>query len=234
MKTCYVFDVDGTLTQSRQKIEDHHKVIFKNFCKKNIVYLLTGSDHQKTKEQLGCITNTIKGSYQCGGNEYWINDKLVTTEGPFVLNNELNKFWKNKLNNSKFPLRTGMHEDYRSGLVNLSIVGRGATLGERKLYEKWDKEHNEREEIANDLNLLFPDYKAQVAGKTGIDVFELGKDKGQVYSRLKTIYKQIIFFGDDCQESGNDYPFAVQLKDNDKLFHVSGPDETFRIIDESL
>lgn len=232
MRTCYVFDVDGTLTESRQHISAGHKALLKHFCKDNIVYLLTGSDHPKTKEQLGCVTNSVHGSFQCGGNEYWVDDKLVTTAEPFVAPLELHKFWKEKLKNSKFPLRTGLHEDYRNGLVNYSILGRNATIGERKLYEKWDKETNERNEIAKDLNLLFPDYTAQVAGGTGIDVFEAGKDKGQVYHILKDSYDKIIFFGDDCQEGGNDHPFVVQCKHPDEFNHVSGPDETFELLED--
>ena len=32
MRTCYVFDVDGTLTEARQHISVSHKAIFKDFC----------------------------------------------------------------------------------------------------------------------------------------------------------------------------------------------------------
>ena len=39
-----------------------------------------------------------------------------------------------KLEESSFPLRTGLHIEERSGMVNFSIVGLNATLGERKLY----------------------------------------------------------------------------------------------------
>ena len=53
MKIKYVFDVDGTLTPSRGKMNKHFAVWFSKFCQKESVYLVTGSDRQKTVEQVG-------------------------------------------------------------------------------------------------------------------------------------------------------------------------------------
>ena len=49
----FLFDVDGTLTPSRQKIDKEFSKFFSNFCKKNEVFLVTGSDRDKTIQQLG-------------------------------------------------------------------------------------------------------------------------------------------------------------------------------------
>ena len=49
----FLFDVDGTLTPSRQKMDKEFSKFFSNFCKNNDVYLVTGSDRDKTVEQLG-------------------------------------------------------------------------------------------------------------------------------------------------------------------------------------
>ena len=49
----FIFDVDGTLTPSRGTIDSELKAFFMNFCKKNNVYLVTGSDRPKTIEQIG-------------------------------------------------------------------------------------------------------------------------------------------------------------------------------------
>ncbi len=48
----YIFDVDGTLTLSRQKIDPEFKKFLLDFSSKNDVYLVTGSDRDKTVEQL--------------------------------------------------------------------------------------------------------------------------------------------------------------------------------------
>ena len=49
----YIFDVDGTLTPSRQVIDSAFQAFMIIFCCKHDVYLVTGSDRQKTVDQLG-------------------------------------------------------------------------------------------------------------------------------------------------------------------------------------
>ena len=49
----FIFDVDGTLTPSRQEIDMDFAVFFTEFCAENDVYLVTGSDREKTIEQVG-------------------------------------------------------------------------------------------------------------------------------------------------------------------------------------
>ena len=53
----FIFDVDGTLTPSRQQIDSDFAVYFSNFCTINDVYLVTGSDKEKTVEQV-CLLYT--------------------------------------------------------------------------------------------------------------------------------------------------------------------------------
>ena len=53
MKATYVFDVDGTLTPSRQLITDEFRDFFMQFALHHDVYLVSGSDYVKTVEQLG-------------------------------------------------------------------------------------------------------------------------------------------------------------------------------------
>ena len=52
----YIFDVDGTLTPSRQVIDPSFEAFMIKFCCKHDVYLVTGSDRQKTVDQLGLDT----------------------------------------------------------------------------------------------------------------------------------------------------------------------------------
>ena len=49
----YIFDVDGTLTPSRGKIDTGFLNFFNEFVEENNVYLATGSDAPKTIEQIG-------------------------------------------------------------------------------------------------------------------------------------------------------------------------------------
>ena len=49
----FIFDVDGTLTPSRGKIDPQFEEWFKQFITLNTVCLVTGSDRLKTIEQIG-------------------------------------------------------------------------------------------------------------------------------------------------------------------------------------
>ena len=74
----YIFDVDGTLTPSRQKIDFKFSEFFKEFCENNDVYLVTGSDRSKTMEQIGeDIYNACKKVYQCSGNQVYEGKTMV-------------------------------------------------------------------------------------------------------------------------------------------------------------
>ena len=70
----YIFDVDGTLTPSRMRIDKEFKEFFLEFIKKNNVYLATGSDYIKTVEQLGTeICESVTKCYNCCGISVWPN-----------------------------------------------------------------------------------------------------------------------------------------------------------------
>ena len=51
--TNYIFDIDGTLTPSRLPIDKEFKKWFINWCENKNIYFVTGSDKDKTIEQIG-------------------------------------------------------------------------------------------------------------------------------------------------------------------------------------
>ena len=53
MNNKYIFDVDGTLTPSRQQIDHDFEKYMLDFSDEEDVYLVTGSDREKTIEQIG-------------------------------------------------------------------------------------------------------------------------------------------------------------------------------------
>ena len=79
----YLFDIDGTLTPSREKIDDNFKHIFADWVLyqqslNNKVFFVTGSDRDKTVEQVGVpLWRLVDGSYQCCGNRLYKNGKLT-------------------------------------------------------------------------------------------------------------------------------------------------------------
>ena len=224
----YIFDVDGTLTPSRGIIDVNFRSFFNSFCLVNDVYLVTGSDKEKTVEQITESTyNLCKRVYQCAGNDVWEGNNNVYTN-TLKVDSDMQKMFDQYLKESKFGARTGNHIDVRPGLINFSIVGRNATLGERKMYVAWDGVTSERREIADNLNAMFDDFDCTVAGETGIDIVPKGKDKSQILKDFDN-YKELHFFGDKMEPGGNDYTLGANLAyGGGKITQVKGWEDTWQ------
>ena len=206
--------MDGTLTPSRKKIEHEFWAPFLIFCRHNDVYLVTGSDRQKTLEQLGLdICYTAKRVYNCSGSDVYEKDKNVYRDD-WELPKEVEDFLMDELAYSCFPIRNGLHIERRPGGVNFSILGRGKepSIG-RAEYMKWDKERLEREDIAGRLRNAFPDLSVALGGQTGLDIGPLGSDKSQI---LRDFSKddELYFFGDRVEKGGNDHTLAMAIVEN--------------------
>ena len=206
----FIFDVDGTLTPSRCQIDMDFAVYFTDFCTDNHVYLVTGSDREKTLEQVGEeIYSLAKRVYNCSGSDVWEGEKNVYTSD-WKLPEQAREWLTKELKSSSFPLRTGIHIEDRPGMVNFSIVGRNATMGERKLYVRYDTANEERVKIAKEFKKQFPDIEAVVGGETGIDIFPVGKDKAQIVEDFNKKDK-LYFFGDRMDKDGNDYSLSKKV-----------------------
>lgn len=176
----FIFDVDGTLTPSRQQIDGDFAVFFSTFCAENDVYLVTGSDRKKTIEQVGEeIYSLCKRVYNCSGSDVWKGSKNID-QNDWKIPHSAKTWLEEKLEESAFKIRTGNHIEERTGMVNFSIVGRNATMGERKLYVKYDTEISERNLIADLFNNEFTDLIARPGGETGIDISPKGADRKSV------------------------------------------------------
>jgi len=232
----YIFDVDGTLTPSRGKMDREFANWFEHFATHNAVYLVTGSDREKTLEQIPeYIYNLCITVYQCSGNDVWQQDTNLRTSD-FKLDDILFQDLINELENSKFHTRTGNHIDERPGLANFSVLGRNASLEDRFLYRQWDEHKNERQTICERLRKKWPNYNFQIAGETGIDITAKGSTKAQILTDFDpddTLY----FFGDKCKYGGNDFEIAsgvVSRLGGNKVFEVNDWEDTWSILKQSV
>lgn len=232
VKRKFIFDVDGTLTPSRQKIDDKFYHYFLDFCRNNLVYIVTGSDKAKTVEQLSEeIYNSCNTVYNCLGNDvYQGNENIYRNK--WVLPEVVHEALSFLLGESSFPLRTGLHFEHRPGLCNFSVVGRNATLEQRRQYVEHDRETKERILIANAINDMFPDVEARVGGETGIDIIQRGRDKAQIMSHFNEEDTEVFFFGDRMEPGGNDHSLAESLrkKKGSVLFHVKDYKDTWDVL----
>ena len=212
MNNKFIFDVDGTLTPSRDHINLDFAIWFSDFCLMNEVYLVTGSDKAKTVEQVGLdIYNKCERVYQCSGSDVWDAETNILKSG-WTLPDLARTFLISCEYESMFSLRTGNHIEQRSGMANFSVVGRNANAEQRAKYVEYDTVKNERINIASAFNTMFPDLHATVGGETGIDIAPRGADKSQILRDFKED-DTIHFYGDAMFEGGNDLPLAYALKD---------------------
>ena len=233
MITKYIFDVDGTLTPSRQQITKEFNTFFISFCFDKNVYLVSGSDYNKTYEQLGeTICYLAKKIYNCSGSDVYIKGENVYSS-EWELPYDAKKFLTEKMEKSRYRCRLGLHFEERNGMCNFSVIGRNANLEERKDYVHWDNKTNERQLIAEEFNKLFSSMECTVGGEISVDVFPKGMNKGQIVRDFDNQNDHIHFFGDRMSNNGNDFPLKERLiKDNyNAEFHqVTCWQDTFEIL----
>ena len=233
MNKKFIFDVDGTLTPSRQEIDPDFEKYMIEFSNENDVYLVTGSNREKTIEQVGdTLFHTAKRVYNCSGSDVYEGDLNVYRD-EWDLPEDVEEFLMDELHHSKFPIRTGTHVEKRPGGINFSILGRGqgVVLEERDEYVKWDRTHHERKNMAIKIKNRFPDLEVQVGGQTGLDISPLGRNKGQI---LRDFSKEdfIYFYGDMMDEGQNDFPLAdaIRKKELGFTYHVHSFQHTWDIL----
>lgn len=225
--TNFVFDVDGTLTDSRKSIDTTFKDFMLDFTRMHTCYICTGSDRQKTIEQIGeDLTNQFELAFHCSGNLIY-KSNIEVYKNLWALTNKEIEFLYQALDNIYYSEKTGNHVEERLGTVNFSIVGRNASHDQRQRYVKWDNETQAREIIAEQFNTLFEESQAVVGGETSIDIFKKGCDKSQI---KKYIEGETIYFGDRCYPGGNDYAVSMLC---DKFYQIdNGWKQTFSILKE--
>ena len=228
----YIFDVDGTLTPSRQQMNFEFMCFMIKFCCTYDVYLVTGSDREKTVEQVGLdVYYRAKRVYKCSGADVYEKDVNVY-KSDWSISDEVKKFLRDELDYSQFPIRCGNHIEERPGGINFSILGRGEgiNLADREEYVKWDRNTGERILIADRLKNQFPNLNVQIGGQTGLDISD--NDKSQILRDFDS-KDEIHFFGDMMNEGQNDYPLAKAVKEWDGYtYHVKDYADTYQRLRE--
>ena len=70
---------------------------------------------------------------------------------------ELVKFMLHYLADLDIPVKRGTFVEFRNGMINVSPIGRNASVEERNEYERYDKEHKIREKFVEILRHKFAD-----------------------------------------------------------------------------
>lgn len=224
------FDVDGTITDARRPIDPKMLEVLLNLANREIVWLVTGSDEPKCREQVGPLFDAVERVYCCAGAELWIGSKLesyASWDIPVPLIEDL----YSALKSSEYEEQTGAHVEIRTGMINLSIPGRRATQAQRERFTAWDEKTGTRRRIADEINRRYPNVHATLGGKTGIDVTERGRGKHVI---LEDSWFNMWFWGDECRPGGNDHSLAeaLLLDNKNRVFHTRGWQDTYHQLRE--
>ncbi|MEM7289436.1 MAG: HAD-IIB family hydrolase [Pseudomonadota bacterium] len=217
----YLFDVDGTLTKPRQPMLPAFARFFEEFCKTNVVFLVSGSDIDKIREQVpNHVLRHCYGIFACSGAELYVFSRCMYSKS-HVFPTSLIDLCKSFVGDSKYPERAGNHIEHRPGMLNVSAIGRNATSAQRSEYFAWDKTAGERKAFAEMINSMDLGYETSCGGEISIDIVPKGWNKSVVKNEvLKRFPKgNLIFLGDRISDGGNDYPLAQALDDGTGLHH---------------
>ena len=229
-----MFDVDGVLCDTGCSITPEFQKWFIEWAQDKIIYLATGSQREKTIQQIGQeIVDMALISFNCLGNSIWMHGK-ETRINQITLHQDEREWFDDILLNSKCPIKTGFHIDLRPGSINFSTVGRNATMNQRLEYKQWDDIYREREQIRLEFLKQFPRFDVFIGGNTSIDICLRGANKGQCRELIPfpEPHDSLYFFGDKCRPGEIDKPLADRCYQRgvDRVFEVNGYLDTWNLL----
>jgi phosphomannomutase len=226
----FLFDIDGTLTPPRQKIDPEFGKFFRKWIETHRTYLVGGSDYPKLEEQVdGGILEKVEMVFSSSGNVgHQKGQEIFRFEWNYP--QDLLTYLDTVLSTNQYPIHAGRHIELRPGMINFSFIGRQCTMQQRYDYFLYDQKAQERATLCGEIMYEFPGIQASIGGQISIDIYPKGKNKPQV---LKYIHGPIIFFGDKIEPGGNDHDLAMALrKSPHKIVGVRDWNHTYSVIQD--
>ncbi|KAJ8363342.1 hypothetical protein SKAU_G00121730 [Synaphobranchus kaupii] len=236
-----LFDVDGTLTPAREKIEPQLDVFFQSLRRKVKIGVVGGSDYSKIAEQLGNgdeVIHKFDYVFAENGTVQYKDGKLISKQaiqnqlGEELLQDLIN-FCLRYMGLIKLPKKRGTFIEFRNGMLNISPIGRSCTLEERIEFSEIDKREKIREKFVAALQKEFAGkgLRFTKGGLISFDVFPEGWDKRLCLDNLEGEgLEAIYFFGNETTPGGNDYEIFNDPRTTG--FTVYSPEDTARLCRE--
>ncbi|KAK2580580.1 hypothetical protein KPH14_007703 [Odynerus spinipes] len=232
-KIICLFDIDGTLTEPRQPIKSNVEKFLLTVVKKDFdIAVVGGSDLNKIKEQLGVegLFEKYKYVFAENGLVAFNEGKLLPSEtiqsmiGEDALQDLIN-FSLRYISELQLPFKRGTFIEFRTGMLNISPVGRNCTKEEREQFYEYDIENQVRQKFIQALKKEFPNLALtySIGGQISFDVFPVGWDKTYCLRHIQG-YEEIHFFGDKTAVGGNDH--EIYESDLTVGHRVTSPEDT--------
>ncbi len=218
MKELIVFDLDGTLAESKAAIDADMAALLQVLLAIIKVAVISGGDWPQFEQQLlGKLSQ----------NANLANLSILPTSGTkfYQYKGGWNKLYsedfspaeKTKIIDALNQVRTEEHftidqvwgeviED-RGSQITYSALGQQAPLAAKAV---WDPDFAKRKQMKALLDTIIPEFSVRLGGDTSIDVTRPGIDKAYGVRKLRDTLgipmKHMIFIGDALFPGGNDYP----------------------------
>lgn len=240
MKKLVVFDLDGTLAESKAAIDPEMSTLLYSLLQVARVAIISGGAwpqfqkqvlaHLPDDERLQRLSilptcGTQFYEYNRGWNKRYSEDfsaeekaKIIQALQSIVatLGYQPAQHWGDTI------------ED-RGSQITFSALGQEAPLEEKK---KWDPDFSKRQQMKTLLEKMIPEFSINLGGTTSVDITKPGIDKAYGIHKLRDILiiglTEMLFVGDAIFPGGNDYPAKETGVD---CIKVRDPDETKRVIE---
>jgi hypothetical protein len=241
MKRLIVFDLDGTLAESKSSIDAEMSGLLYELLGIIKVAVISGGDWPQFEKQVlsnlphdECLEN-LSLLPTCGTKFY----KYAAGDWEKIYSEDFTDDEKKKIIGSlkKTIEETGFKEkkfwgetiEDRGSQITFSALGQQAPLEEKI---KWDPDFTKRKKIKTILDTFIPGFSVRLGGATSIDVTKPGIDKaygiGKLRNTLGIAIHEMIFIGDALFPGGNDYPAE---KAGVVSIRVKNPTESKRVIE---
>jgi HAD superfamily hydrolase (TIGR01484 family) len=245
VKRLIVFDLDGTLAESKSALDAEMAALLGGLLAVVKVAIISGGAWPQFEKQVlpnlprsaaladlsllpTCGTTFFRhadGPSSAGWTALYADDLSAAEKTQII--NALNQALKTS---GLTPHRRwGELIEDRGGQITLSALGQQAPLEEK---QAWDPDFHKRKALQALLLAAIPAFSVQIGGSTSIDVTRPGIDKaygiGRLAGTLAIPVEEMIYVGDALFPGGND--FAAR-RTGVACVPVANPHETRRVIE---
>jgi phosphomannomutase len=218
MKKLIVFDLDGTLAESKTCVDAEMSQLLRDLLEIVNVSIISGGDWPQFETQVLSILpyDTLLTNLSilptCGTKFFSYTGHWTKLYSEDFTSDEKEKIvssLKKAVAEAGFPVEKVWGEaiEDRGSQITYSALGQQAPLEEKK---KWDPDYAKRTKIKALADMLIPEFSVRMGGATSIDVTKPGIDKAYGIAKLKDVLgitlKEMMFIGDAIFPGGNDYP----------------------------
>jgi phosphomannomutase len=239
VKKLIVFDLDGTLAESKSSLDAEMSGLLHDLLAIVKVAVISGGDwpqfekqllsnlpHDERLANLSLLPTCGTKFYEYSGDWKKLYEEDFTKDERKKIFSSLKKALETA--GFKFAKIWGEQIEDRGSQITFSALGQQAPLEDKNI---WDPNYAKRRKIKAILDTLIPEFSVRIGGATSIDVTKPGIDKAYGIRKLEDLLsislKDMIYIGDALFVGGNDYPAKEVGVD---CIPIKGPYETKRVI----